>query len=83
MPSSEGDNTDEPLPASCPSSRPPILMSDNPLDKHVAGHCPDWPANVRLTDSRGDRLSAEKLAVAGIAAMCVLPLVGGCPQVQQ
>jgi len=25
-------------------------MSDNPLNKRIAGHCPAWPTNDRLTD---------------------------------
>ncbi len=26
-------------------------MSDNPLNKHVPGHCPAWPTKDRLTES--------------------------------
>ena len=26
-------------------------MSDNPLNKHVPGHCPSWPTKDRLTES--------------------------------
>uniref|UniRef100_E6QH68 Uncharacterized protein n=1 Tax=mine drainage metagenome TaxID=410659 RepID=E6QH68_9ZZZZ len=41
-------------------------MSDNPLNKHVPGHCPVWPTNDRLTEStRTEREVAPGRASSG------------------
>jgi hypothetical protein len=34
----------------CPLFRPPILMSENPLNKRLSDKCPAWPTKDRLAD---------------------------------
>ena len=52
-------------------------MSDNPLNKHVHGHCPAWPTKDRLTESTRTELEEDLDAFGGRGFSDVLRWVAG------